>query len=257
MRGAHKIMMGNDDWIYLGLQKTGSSFMRLTLNKIFNGKFNQKGNKHKREEKMLKKRIRIMTIRDPIKYYFSLWSYGLEKKGGCHLMLKKKLNENDYDLIFQHKKEENFKIFVDYVLGNNELDLYTQRLLRIIIPTNETHLLDTISSKPETLTKDYIKQNLYKYTPNILLPTDSLNHAFYKYEEKGYLKCMLLPNNWKSFFPLESKKVENSSKLSNSEEGKDLLESIDASIKQRIKDKSALPAYIYRLSKERLLSLES
>ena len=249
-------MIGTNAWIYLGLQKTGSSFMRLALNKIFNEKFNQKGNKHSREKKILEGRIRIITIRDPVKYYFSLWSYGLEKKGGFHEILKKKLSKTEYDSIFQQKKEVSFEIFLNHALDNDKLDLYTQRLLRMMIPKDEAHLLDTLLSNADALTNEYIKRNLSKYTPHILLPTDTLNQAFHKYEEKGYLNCMSLPCNWKNYFPLESTNIKNSSELSSSEEGKKLLESIDISIKQRIKDKSALPEYVYRLSKERLISLQ-
>ena len=77
-------MLLTKNWIYLDLQKTGCTFLRRNLLEIFPENIFVQTAKHSIPE--IKLNIpKIITIRDPKKYYFSLWSYGIDQKGALLL----------------------------------------------------------------------------------------------------------------------------------------------------------------------------
>lgn len=84
-------MLEFDSFVYLDLQKSGSSFLRDKLNNIVDGEAIQT-KKHAPLRKVTDK-PKIMTIRHPIFYYYSLWSYGIDGRGGFY----KNMLEHDAD----------------------------------------------------------------------------------------------------------------------------------------------------------------
>ena len=76
-------MLETNSWIYLDLEKTGCTFLRSKLIGLFPDSEFTNSEKHMIQN-FKSSRIKILTIRDPFNYYFSLWSYGLEKRGGFY-----------------------------------------------------------------------------------------------------------------------------------------------------------------------------
>ena len=80
-------MLQTKKWIYLDLEKTGCTFFREKLFKIYSDEIFVEKNKHE-PQKIFTKVPKIITIREPESYYFSLWSYGLDQKGGFYNLIK-------------------------------------------------------------------------------------------------------------------------------------------------------------------------
>lgn len=74
-------MLSTSEWIYLDLEKSGCTFLRAALQRLFAPECFVNMRKHSlmSHEVGLPK---IMTIRHPCEYYFSLWRYGLDGHGG-------------------------------------------------------------------------------------------------------------------------------------------------------------------------------
>ena len=68
----------SDKLVYLGLQKTASTFLSSLLVDLFGGSETQR--LHRNEEDRSK--FVIGSVRNPWDYYVSLWSYGCQGKGG-------------------------------------------------------------------------------------------------------------------------------------------------------------------------------
>ena len=73
-------MLSTSEWIYLDLEKSGCTFLRAALQQLFAPERFVNTRKHSlmSHEVALPK---IMTIRCPYEYYFSLWRYGLDGRG--------------------------------------------------------------------------------------------------------------------------------------------------------------------------------
>ncbi len=212
-------MLETSKWIYLDLQKTGSTFLRKKLLKIYPTSEFLITKKHLPQTKKSNK-IKFITIRDPFNYYFSLWSYGLERKGGVYYHLSKR-NPELCENIYKDKTTKNFELFLDYALNSpfiqsnkwlpKDLDIYSQRILNMIVPEEQTNLFSTKSSKDQI--KTLVKEN---FIPEIIIKTESLNADFHKLADSGDLKFLNLPKSWKVHFPLEDPK-DNASELSSNE----------------------------------------
>lgn len=75
-------MFVTDKFVYLQLQKTGSTHITRLLSKIFIGK---QYTKHMRPNlSSIKNKYIIGSIRNPWDWYVSLWSFGCQKKGGLY-----------------------------------------------------------------------------------------------------------------------------------------------------------------------------
>jgi hypothetical protein len=84
-----------DDFIYLELQKTGSTHVTKLLQQLHKNNFVKIG-KHNTIKTMPKhvlvgfeSKIKVGNIRNPWDWYVSLWSFGCQKRGGLHKMLTK------------------------------------------------------------------------------------------------------------------------------------------------------------------------
>ena len=76
-------MLATKDWIYLDLEKTGCTFLRQVLIEIYGANEFTCSEQHK-PQTFKSSLPKILTIRQPTEYYFSLWSYGLDKQGGFY-----------------------------------------------------------------------------------------------------------------------------------------------------------------------------
>ena len=218
-------MLETSKWIYLDLQKTGSTFLRKKLLKIFPISEFLITKKHQPQTKKSNK-IKFITIRDPFDYYFSLWSYGLEKKGGVYYHLSKR-NLELCENIYKDKKQKNFELFLDYALNSpfiqsnrwlpKDLDIYSKRILTMIVPEEQTNLFSTKSSKDQI--KKLVKEH---FVPEIIIKTERLNADFNEFVDSGDLKFLNLPKSWKEHFPLEEPK-DNASELSSNKSIKENL----------------------------------
>ena len=165
-----------------------------------------------------------MTIREPAEYYFSLWSYGLERKGGLRCMIEK-LDPRLTSRMYGSLSRESFAWFLDYVLhspvrypsvGRYDwlpmcCDMYTTRALSMMVPIASR--LDFI----EALRADFSPPSFVRasrpFWPEVLLRTSTLNSDFYVLVAAGALDFLDLKSDWKSHFSLHAEPL-NSSLLS-------------------------------------------
>ena len=213
-------MLKSDDWLYLDLQKTGCTFLRKKLPHISDSE-NVKGKKHIVPSASDYTLPKILTIRDPSTYYFSLWSYGLDKRGGLWKKAKKNLNSKELKNIYGDKSQKCFSKFLrlvlqpkDYLVPFKGIDLYTYRILRLLIPSRE-EILEFNSSLNSECSEEALNKKLNQYLPEVLIPTEYLNSCFHTFADNGQLDFLRLNPKWKDFFPLDAE-LKNSSKLSRS-----------------------------------------
>ena len=69
------------------LEKTGCTFLRSKLLSIYPEKIFEEKTKHSLQVNRVSS-PKIITIREPEAYYFSLWSYGIDHKGGFFNLIK-------------------------------------------------------------------------------------------------------------------------------------------------------------------------
>lgn len=243
-------MLEAESWIYLDLEKTGCSFLRGTLQKLYTPQSFLETKKHSLQIQASKKQ-KILTIRDPHRYYFSLWSYGLDKKGGLYKKLAA-ADPKNIELMFGSKSKECFAWFLDFALNTctrysptntigwlpKSCDLYTARILSMLIPTNERNIFlqDTHSL---TATSNALLKTCITYFPEVILRTESLNQDFHRLADMGALNFMDLPAHWKSIFPIEAEPTNRSILSSQIKQGsKDLERYFTEESRQAIETKT-------------------
>ena len=240
-------MLQTDSWVYLDLQKTGCTFLREKLFAIFPQiQESQNTIKHRSCNKF-HKGLRLMTIRDPFDYYFSLWSYGVDGYGGLQKDLKIKLSSSDYSQIYRDISVSGFQKFLNQVMANDKVDLYTERVLRMILSTKESELLQIFVNKKIAITAYTCEKYLFPYFPDVLLPTDALTKSFHEMADSGKLSPMNLPANWKYIFPLDAKRVNVSSFGSNLDKKQRMREKISDDV-DSIYSRCFLPNLLYKTS---------
>ena len=217
-------MLKSNDWLYLDLQKTGCTFLREKLPQVSDSE-NVKGKKHEAPSASDYNLPKILTIRDPATYYLSLWSYGLDKKGGLWKRAKKNLNSNELENIYGEKSQKCFSKFLrlalqpkDYLVPFEGVDLYTHRILRLLIPSRE-EILEFNSELNSECSEEALSKKLNQYLPEVLIPTEYLNSCFHAFADNGQLDFLQLNPKWKNFFPLNAE-FKNTSKLSRSIDSK-------------------------------------
>jgi len=164
-----------------------------------------------------------MTIRDPYDYYFSLWRYGLDGKGGVYENLTAffpRLSSRIYGEV----SPEAFSAFLDFVLNSPTrypsvsrvswlpfgFDLYSTRILSMIVPVNSrVSFLRALGS--DFVSSEALLKAATPYCPECLIRTDSLNSDFHALAVSGRLSFMNLPQNWSEIFTLELPPVNFSS----------------------------------------------
>jgi len=242
-------MILTKDWIYLDLQKTGSTFLRGKLLKIFpqipdspefSGKHRVCGEFHNG--------LRLMTIRDPFDYYYSLWSYGIDGRGGFYKSMRREFSQNEIVEMYGERSSSCFQKFLTRAMPEGKLDLYTMRVLRMLLPKTKAKLFKRILSKEIILSPEFCQDKLSKYYPSVLLPTDTLSECFHLMADSGRLRQMNLPNGWKNIFPLLSSKVNTSVYGSDLEMKRFIRKQCTGSV-DLIYSNCFLPDSLYRLSK--------
>ena len=215
-------MLATGTWIYLDLEKTGCTFLRERLLSIYPEHLFLEKKKHgiQENESAIPK---LITIREPCRYYFSLWSYGLEGKGGFY----KKLSANFPALserAFADRSKDSFAWFLDFALNTptrypsgkaqkwipTSCDIYTARILSMLVPKScRTALLKELKSPNQLAT--YLVSNRDKFLPRAILRTESLNNDFHDLAHNGHLSFMQLPADWEERFPLNAQPINTSS----------------------------------------------
>ncbi len=216
-------MLKTKDWIYLYLEKTEGTFLTKKLIEIFSKNKFEKIGKHT-TQKSIENIPKIITIRDPNSYYFSLWTYELEKKGNFYKKIKL-IYPNKEDLFFAEKTKDSFSYFLDFALNyplfkpnkniyrfNSWIPgssyVYTSRILRMLIPRAEKkRFSEQIKSD---LSLESLNKNLIKFIPEIILRTSSLNDYFHYYYKKNKLNFLNLPKGWETLFPLNALPINKS-----------------------------------------------
>jgi hypothetical protein len=203
-------MLATDEWIYLDLEKTGCTFLTQKLKEVCSqAKFVEESQHSIQQRKTSVPKI--ITIREPVRYYFSLWSFGLDGKGGFFQIM----HENNPWLtrdMFGRKSAQCFAVFLDFVLSYPgryptyisewlppSTDLYTARILEMLIPISEREAF------ARSLSCNYSHQSistaLAEHIPDVIIRTESLNRDFYKLESKGLLRFLNLNDGWRLAFP--------------------------------------------------------
>ena len=216
-------MLETNSWIYLDLEKTGCTFLRSKLIGLFPDSEFTNTEKHMIQN-FKSSRIKILTIRDPFNYYFSLWSYGLEKRGGFYHQINR-INPSVCQKFYGKKNIYSFESFLDFALNHtarypflyerwlpNGFDIYSTRVLSMLIPMDERAKL---SSKIKEINKisEFNKLIIDLYKPEIILKTETLNSDFHYLVKKGMMNFLNLPTQWIEAFPISAKPI-NSSNIS-------------------------------------------
>ena len=218
-------MLRTADWTYLDLEKTGCSFLTRKLRSVCKGAIFLKEKKHSRP-KTIDNNPKILTIRQPFLWYFSLWSYGLDGYGKFFRSFTK-LHPKSASLAYGSKSKDSFSYFLDFTLSHNLIspasnqntrlpfscDVYTSRILTMLIPSDQLPAFNRKISG--NLSYDSIAKALNPFLPGVIIRTSTLNNDFYAYASSGQLSFLNLKSEWRQEFPLESEKV-NASSLSSS-----------------------------------------
>lgn len=252
-----RAMIQSDNWIYLHLQKTGGTFIESKLLEIFRGSSALEVlRKHHREVSIVPGRLRMMNIRDPINYYFSLWSYGLDSQGGFFRRLSRRLPAERLKAIYGGATIKAFDSFIAECFKSGEHDVYTQRTLRMIIPQSDPEALS--ASMSEVIDGSFYDSYLSKYEPHVMLPTEGLNRAFHQYADSRRLDPLGLPVDWKAVFPLDAPEV-NQSQVSRKAHGGqiDRNELISSTSHDLIVQRCVLPSILHGRALQYLGSLSA
>ena len=147
-------MLKTNSWLYLDLQKTGSLFFKRKLLEIFPESYFDIDKRHGIQ--LINYDIpKIITIRNPESYYFSLWSYGLKQMGGLYTIIKNFYPEK-INLFYKSASKESFSYFLDYVLSlpykNPQAKFSKKNILNIIFNLRS---LKKISNKKNKLQRNY------------------------------------------------------------------------------------------------------
>lgn len=217
-------MLSTSEWIYLDLEKSGCTFLRKALKRIFAPDCFVETRKHS----LMSHAVvlpKIMTIRHPYDYYFSLWRYGLDGRGGLFVSLSN-LFPGLSRQMYQRKTPEAFGSFLDFVLNSPVrypntsrsdwlplgFDLYTVRIISMIVPIERrAAFLQRLGSDAPHSEK--IIGAASSFCPEILIRTKSLNSDFHSLARSGRLGFMNLPVGWQDAFPLDAPSVNKSLSL--------------------------------------------
>ena len=260
-------MLATNRWIYYDLEKTGCTFLEGKLKKICSGAKFEKGKKHARPitSTLLPK---ILTIRDPILWYFSLWSYGLDGKGKFARSLHKKL-PSVAAAAYQGKNKNSFSYFLDFALSSNSInpqinldlaipfscDTYTSRILQMIVPQDQLNVF--LTSLNADFSKKSFENSIASFIPEIILRTSSLNQDFYNYSLAGKLDFLGLSPNWKEIFPVDTG-AKNKSTLSSANSSAELVKKYLSSYHESlIQCKSALAYFLIDCAAKKLKNFNS
>lgn len=281
-------MLKSKNWIYLDLEKTGCAFLRVKFIKIYPKDYFEINREH--QAPLYNYSIpRIITIREPESYYFSLWSYGLQERGGFYEIIKNFYPEK-LKFFYQSASIDAFSYFLDFALNypsknpirklsrtninkvllNAKLlinilferkiwlpdscDIYTARILEMLIAKSERKFF--IKNIGTDLSYKNLNSNLKQYIPEVILRTKTLNKDFYLYYQKKKLCFLNLPNNWKEIFPLDSLPLNRSKIPSNKSEFNKIENFLSPYHKDLIRHKSNL-AYLLLHKAQENLTLEN
>ena len=259
-------MLVTNRWIYYDLEKTGCTFLEGKLRKMCSEAKFEKGKKHTRPL-TISHLPKILTIRDPILWYFSLWSYGLDGNGKFAKSLHKKL-PSVAAAAYQGKNKDSFSFFLDFTLSSNSInpttsfdltmplscDIYTSRILQMIVPRDQ--LNPFLSSLNADFSKKSLEKSIVSFIPEIILRTSSLNQDFYDYSMAGKLDFLGMSPNWKEFFPMDTK-AENKSTLSSTKSSAEIVGKYLSNYHEKlIECKSELAHYLIGCASQRLKKLD-
>ena len=204
-------MLATKSWIYLDLEKTGCTTLRSVLLKLYPENLFIEKRKHSLQLKR-NNLPKIITVRDPYKYYFSLWRYGLDQKGGIYNQLKKNY-PNLAKILYENASKEAFSKFLDYVLHSPtryvaphrfdwlpfSLDLYTSRILSMIVPIqSRLSFLNKLGT--DLPSSKILLEAASPYMPEVIIRTTHLNSDFHRLADKGALDFLNLPIGWQKIF---------------------------------------------------------
>ena len=163
-------MLKSKNWIYLDLEKTGCAFLRVKFQKIYPKDYFEITREH--QAPLYNYSIpRIITIREPESYYFSLWSYGLEERGGFYEIIKnfypeklKSLISEKGNPIFKLDKIAPVNGITDFTAHDAMGDTIATLELAKIIKNKTTNIwAETISNKSQNNLIQYISENPFCY----------------------------------------------------------------------------------------------
>lgn len=264
-------MLKTQNWVYLDLEKTGCTFLRTKLLSVYSNDYFADTRKHVPPDIYSHQRT-LITIRDPYSYYFSLFSYGMMRKGGFRSSLER-ANSALASKIYSGWTSDSYSYFLEFCLSGNALslplpsrmsrigfkklpnlswlpwnaDLYTYRILRQIIPVSLRQ--DFWADCVPNLSKQSLSKNLEPYIPSIIIRTSSLNADFYRLYELGLLEFMGLPPGWQQDFPFETSKINSSSSTVKPGSDENLLSEY---FRDYIKAKCRVPSFLLERAADRL-----
>lgn len=218
-------MLRTADWTYLDLEKSGCSFLTRKLRRICKDASFIKEKKHSRP-KAVDQNPRILTVRQPFLWYFSLWSYGLDGNGKFFRSFSKQY-PSIARLAYGSKSKDSFSYFLDFTLSHNLLtpaskqnkrlpfscDVYTSRIITMLVPSDQ--LPEFNGRIAADMSYESVAKALRSFLPEIVIRTSTLNDDFHAYADANQLNFLNLKPDWKEEFPLESEQ-RNVSSLSSS-----------------------------------------
>jgi hypothetical protein len=260
-------MLRTADWTYLDLEKTGCSFLTRKLRRICKGASFLKEKKHSRP-KVVDSVPKILTIRQPFLWYFSLWSYGLDGYGKFFRSFTK-LHPKVARLAYGSKTKDSFSYFLDFTLSHNLItpaskqdtrlpfscDVYTSRILTMLVPAEK--LPEFNGRISGNLSYNSIAKALSPFMPEVVIRTSTLNNDFYAYANSGQLNFLNLKPEWQQEFPLESEQV-NVSSLSSSNTSLDKVQDYCSDYhRSLLAEKSHTASYLLDQAQVKIASFSS
>ena len=260
-------MLRTADWTYLDLEKTGCSFLTRKLRRICKGASFLKEKKHSRP-KVVDSVPKILTIRQPFLWYFSLWSYGLDGYGKFFRSFTK-LHPKVARLAYGSKTRDSFSYFLDFTLSHNLItpaskqdtrlpfscDVYTSRILTMLVPAEK--LPEFNGRISGNLSYNSIAKALSPFMPEVVIRTSTLNNDFYAYANSGQLSFLNLKPEWQQEFPLESEQV-NVSSLSSSNTSLDKVQDYCSDYhRSLLAEKSHTASYLLDQAQVKIASFSS
>jgi hypothetical protein len=204
-------MLEFTDFIYLDLEKTGCTFLREALAACCTDK-PVRDAKHAPLE-ALPAKPRIMTIRNPLNYFLSLWKYGLDGRGGFYGAY-----HESHPQAYADRSPRSFRSFLNLALAAGNMpsrvqplytDVYTARILNQLVPLREREAF--LAALAGDLSPGSLLTRLEGFLPDVLLRTESLNRDFHVLVDAGRMPFLRLRPDWKSVFPLDAGKTNYSS----------------------------------------------
>lgn len=116
-------MLIGDNYVFVELQKTGSTHIKQQLQALLGGRSEGKHNKPS-DEQLGPDRVIIGSVRDPWSWYLSLWSYGCQRRGSLYTRLVDPQNWQHSLPLMQSRQREHGDLMLEQLTPQRAHDVW-------------------------------------------------------------------------------------------------------------------------------------